>query len=364
MIMLESDERIAKWMSAELHLLRTDDSLIDAIEIMRRHRIGAVLVVDQENRLAGIFTERDLLRYVHEFVDPDFVNRSITEFMTSAPISVEASESFNAVYLKMKVNNIRHLPVLEHGMIVGIVSLRDLAAYYERKVESDLEKTRGQLDQLKSFFDLSANREGKKILAELERLEALSLTDFLTGLYNTRYFSSRLKEEISRSQRHQTSLSLIFCDIDYFKKINDRYGHQTGDLILKEVAGLLVSRVEKITIVARLRKSDVVARYGGEEFVIILPETDKENAASVAERMRQAIAEHDFIFAGEKISVTMSFGVAEYPQDGTDSETLIGCADAAMYQAKHNGRNLVVVYDVAMSVSEDSSYSIKVMARG
>ncbi|MBN2705215.1 MAG: GGDEF domain-containing protein [Deltaproteobacteria bacterium] len=338
------DDRIEKWMTKNPQLMSLADSLRRTIEVMRRYRIGAVLVVNEREQLKGIFTERDLLRFVEEFADPGFLEQPISCFMTRAPVSVSVDESFNAVYMKMKVNNIRHLPVLDGERIVGIVSMRDLTAYYERKIESDLDNTRAQLDQLRRFFDLSANREGERILSELERLEALSLTDFLTGLYNTRYFSSRLKEEVSRSRRHRTHLSLIFCDIDFFKKVNDQYGHQVGDLVLKEVARLLISRVEEIKIVARLRKSDVVARYGGEEFVVILPETDKENAALVAERMRQAVAGHVFTGGEEKISITMSFGVAEYPQDGGNSDELIGCADAAMYQAKKSGRNRVVVY--------------------
>lgn len=123
--------------------------------------------------------------------------------MTKRPVSVNFDESFNAVYMKMKVNNIRHLPVLSGSEIVGIVSMRDLAEFYEKRIESDLEKTRSQVEQLRRYFDLTENREGEKIIAELERLEELSLTDFLTGLYNTRYFSARLIEELERAKRHE-----------------------------------------------------------------------------------------------------------------------------------------------------------------
>ncbi len=347
-------DRIDQWMTERPVLINVDDSLQTTIRTMQDHMIGAILVVDSQG-LAGIFTERDLLALVERFSSEDLLPLPISSFMTKRPVSVNFDETFNAVYMKMKVNNIRHLPVLSGSEVVGIVSMRDLAEFYEKRIESDLEKTRSQVEQLRRYFDLTENREGEKIIAELERLEELSLTDFLTGLYNTRYFSARLIEELERAKRHKAHLSLIFCDIDFFKKFNDSYGHQFGDYVLKEIGQLLVSRVDDIKIIARLRKSDVVARYGGEEFVVVLPETSKINALEVAERMRQAIAAHHFQCQGESVSVTMSFGVAEYPEDSVDCDVLLKCADLAMYQAKERGRNCVVAYSAAsMSPVDDA----------
>ena len=354
--------RIDKWMTEKPVLTDASVSLRTTIMMMRDHKIGAILVVERQ-ALIGIFTERDLLTFVEKLCDEDFLQQPIAHFMTKNPITVNFDESFNAVYMKMRVNNIRHLPVLKGSEIVGIVSLRDLAEFYEKKIESDLEKTRAQVEQLRQFFDLTESREGKKIIAELERLEELSLTDFLTGLYNTRYFVARLTEELERAKRHQTHLSLIFCDIDFFKKVNDRYGHQFGDCVLKEIGQLLVSKVDDIKIIARLRKSDVVARYGGEEFVVILPETSKKDAVEVAERMRQAIADHRFQFKGEGVSVTMSFGVAESPEDSVDCDDLIMCADSAMYQAKKSGRNRVKAYGSDSTSSEDDA-RLRMVAAG
>ena len=334
---------IAQWMTKEPVQVESAVSLRTTIRMMRNQKIGAILVVERD-KLVGVFTERDLLALVEKLSDEDLLHQPISRFMTKRPITVKSDESFNAVYMKMKVNSIRHLPVLNGSEVVGIVSLRDLAEFYEKRIESDLEKTRSQVEQLRQFFDLTENREGEKIISELERLEELSLTDFLTGLYNTRYFSARLTEEMARAKRHQTHLSLIFCDIDFFKKVNDLCGHQFGDFVLKEIGQLLVSKVDDVKIIARLRKSDVVARYGGEEFVVILPETAKDDAVKVAERMRQAIASHKFKCHGKDVSVTMSFGVAEYPEDSDDCDDLISYADLAMYQAKKGGRNRVVSY--------------------
>ena len=353
--------RIDQWMTEGPVLVDTGASLRTTIRMMRDHKIGAILVVERQ-RLVGVFTERDLLTLIEKLCDKDLLRQPIARFMTKRPITVNFDESFNAVYMKMRVNNIRHLPVLNGLEIVGIVSLRDLAEFYEKRIESDLEKTRSQLEQLRHFFDLTESCESEKIITELERLEELSMTDFLTGLYNTRYFNTRLIEELGRAKRHQAHLSLIFCDIDFFKKVNDRYGHQFGDYVLKEIGRLLISKVDDIKIIARLRKSDVVARYGGEEFVVILPETSKINAVEVAERMRQAIAAHSFMCQGKSISVTMSFGVAEFPEDSVDCDDLIKYADLAMYQAKKGGRNRVAGYGSDPTSSEDDTRLRKVAA--
>lgn len=355
-------DRIDQWMTENPVFMEATDSLGMTIRMMREHRIGAMLVMEKQG-LVGVFTERDLLSLVENLSDGDLLLQPIADFMTQKPITVNSDESFSVVYMKMRVNNIRHIPVLNGSDIVGIVSLRDLAEFYEKRIESDLEKNRSQVEQLRRFFDLTENHEGKKIIAELERLEELSLTDFLTGLYNMRYLNARLTEELERAKRHQAHLCVIFCDIDFFKQVNDRYGHQFGDFVLKEIGQLLVSKVDDIKIIARLRKSDVVARYGGEEFVVILPETSKKNALEVAERMRQAIAEHHFQGHGKSVYVTMSFGVAEYPKDSLDRDSLVQCADLAMYQAKKSGRNRVAAF-ASDSTSSVGDGQLKLVAVG
>ncbi|MBN2808325.1 MAG: GGDEF domain-containing protein [Deltaproteobacteria bacterium] len=354
--------RIEQWMTVDPVVMESSASLCSVISMMRKRRIGAILLVEDQ-MLAGIFTERDLLSLVDEFRDEALLRQPVSRFMTKRPITVNADESFNAVYMKMKVYNIRHLPVLKGSEIVGIVSQRDLAEFYEKKIESELAKNRAQVEQLRNFFDLTKCCEGRRIVDELERLEELSLTDFLTGLYNTRYFSARLAEELDRARRQQTHLSLIFCDIDYFKKVNDGYGHPFGDYVLREIGQLLVAKVENVKIIARLRKSDVVARYGGEEFVVILPETGKKNALEVAERMRQAIATNNFQAQGRRVSVTMSFGVAEFPGDSDDCDSLIKHADLAMYEAKKSGRNRVVGF-APKSGSYSDKRSLRMVASG
>lgn len=165
-------------------------------------------------------------------------------------------------------------------------------------------------------------------------LKDLAIRDGLTGQYNHRHFQESLAIEILRSNRHERCFSLIFLDVDNFKHYNDTHGHPAGDNVLSTLAEVLYQC---------LRRSDLLARYGGEEFVILLPETDKEGALLIAEKLRRAVEEHAFY--GRETQplgkVTVSMGVAAYPEHGRDGSTLTKRADEALYKAKSQGRNRV-----------------------
>lgn len=169
-----------------------------------------------------------------------------------------------------------------------------------------------------------------------DRLEQMAFNDTITGLANFRYIERRLGEEISRSNRNNYPLSVILIDIDHFKKFNDLYGHQAGDAVLSQVGAVLKSI---------LREADTPARYGGEEFVIVCPETTVSQAATVMERVRDAIASTDMVLpssGNEKrahVRVTVSVGSATFPVDANSSFDLIRLADKALYAAKSAGRN-------------------------
>jgi diguanylate cyclase (GGDEF)-like protein len=169
-----------------------------------------------------------------------------------------------------------------------------------------------------------------------EELERLSVTDRLTELYNHGYFQQRLEEELGRAGRFNHTLSLIMIDIDDFKEFNDTYGHPRGDRVLHMVSE---------TIKANLREMDVAARYGGEEFVVVLPETDAEGAAAVAERIRAGVESLSFATAegAAPVHKTISVGVATYPQHATAQNRFVEAADKAMYAAKHAGKNKVMI---------------------
>jgi diguanylate cyclase (GGDEF)-like protein len=170
-----------------------------------------------------------------------------------------------------------------------------------------------------------------------EKQKELATIDGMTGLYNHRFFQEALGREISRSQRYGAMVSLLYMDIDHFKLFNDKYGHQVGDEVLK-----IVSR----TIRRNLRDSDVACRYGGEELVAILPDTPVEGAATAGEKIRKAVESLRLPINGQSVKITISAGVAMYPLNATDKQTLIEAADAALYQAKQGGRNQVRLSNV------------------
>jgi diguanylate cyclase (GGDEF)-like protein len=169
---------------------------------------------------------------------------------------------------------------------------------------------------------------------ENNRLYEISVLDGLTNIYNRRYLEQRLVEEVAYSKRYTKPLSVVLLDIDFFKRLNDTYGHQAGDHVLKKVSAILSDA---------LREYDIVARYGGEEFAIILPTTPKQKSATIAERLRLAVCEKDFRFKDDDISCSISLGVACFPEDGKDPDSLVASADAALYKAKESGRNQVAL---------------------
>jgi len=183
--------------------------------------------------------------------------------------------------------------------------------------------------------------ENARLYLNLSKMFQKATSDELTGLYNRNFLMQRLKEELKKAFRFKQPLSIIFTDIDFFKKINDQYGHQTGDRLLREFGSLLKDS---------LREYDVICRYGGEEFVILLPHTTLENSCELAERLRLKTADHHFCLPEAELTITSSFGVSSLPDYFGNAtpvdediniyiENLIACADQAMYLVKKSGRN-------------------------
>ena len=186
--------------------------------------------------------------------------------------------------------------------------------------------TEVDIEMLKAVTDQAA------VAINKAQLQEVAITDFLTGLYIRRYFMSRLQDELIRSERYDKAFSIAMVDIDKFKNVNDTYGHSAGDQALKATGKFFQKN---------LRQTDVIARYGGEEFVIFFPETNKEVAYVLAERLRKGFSQ---IKLDKLPGLTISLGISSYPEDGKDIETLIKNADTAMYAAKQNGRNKVVKF--------------------
>ena len=168
---------------------------------------------------------------------------------------------------------------------------------------------------------------------DFEQQYILATTDGLTELYNHRYFQEQIRMQVEQAKRYSSHFSLIIIDIDFFKKFNDTFGHQSGDAVLRQVAQTLRKNV---------RATDIVCRYGGEEMSIILPNTNKDEAFSTAQKICNRVASKKFKLTGDKEThVTISLGVATFPFDGDSASTIIEAADKRLYTAKNNGRNQV-----------------------
>jgi diguanylate cyclase (GGDEF)-like protein len=181
----------------------------------------------------------------------------------------------------------------------------------------------------------------------VEKMEQQAITDSLTGLSNHMEFQKRLGEEIDRGRRYHKEFSLLMFDLDHFKMVNDSYGHQMGDAVLKEMASVLKGC---------LRSVDLVFRYGGEEFAVILPETSEESAKIISECIRQTIADSSYgMGSNNSLMITVSIGLSSFPQDADQREELIATADQALFSAKRSGRNRVAVYRNVLDSLMDNS---------
>jgi len=168
-----------------------------------------------------------------------------------------------------------------------------------------------------------------------EALRTQSVRDSLTGLYNRRYLEETLEREVRRAARAAQSLGFLMIDLDHFKSFNDTYGHDAGDAVLRETALFLAKGI---------RAEDFVCRFGGEEFVVILPTADLESSRARGERLRLKMRELTIMYHGKSLGmVTISVGVAAFPEHGRSPKELMAAADAALYQAKRGGRDRVVV---------------------
>jgi diguanylate cyclase (GGDEF)-like protein len=221
----------------------------------------------------------------------------------------------------VRTKSLMCVPIKSKGNILGVIEISNKT--------KDEPFTKDDLDLLMRLVDHAAIAIERASLHQ--KMAELSITDDLTKLFNTRYLNRTLEMEITRADRHHSSLSLIFMDVDYFKTINDGYGHLVGSKLLVELGQLLIKS---------LRTIDIVARYGGDEFVIVLPQTAPGAAVQIAERIRRAIEQNIFLKKdGYSLKVTASFGVASFPESAKSKEDLLRLADEAMYRVKYQTRN-------------------------
>lgn len=222
-----------------------------------------------------------------------------------------------------------YYPLILEDQVIGVITVQS----YERNAFSNRDVEAIKI--LASYIGIALNNSQKseELKCLIAELEVSSTTDPLTGLYNRRYMLGRISDECEAFRRYAKPFSIVVGDIDLFKTINDAYGHDCGDYVLKELASLLKSE---------LRKQDDIARWGGEEFLILVTDMHLESALLMAERIRKKVDDTQFVYQGKSIHVTMTFGISEYCNEPS-IEAAFKRADRALYRGKHNGRNQCAV---------------------
>lgn len=251
-------------------------------------------------------------------------------FLTAKPLVVNNIKQ-DDVFVDSEASYVRSIaciPMIVYNDVIGVINVTN-KRHGRQFTEDDVE-------MLKAVADQAA------VAINKAQLWDMAVTDSLTGLFVRRYFMVKLHEEVHRAERYNNILSIVMADLDRFKNINDTYGHDTGDRVLKEIGRFLQDNVRDV---------DIVARYGGEEFVIMIPEAAKDAAYCMAERLRKKFSKIRF----ENLpKITISLGIATYPFDGKQPEDLLKKADAAMYAAKQAGRNQVAKYTREVLLTRDS----------
>ncbi|MFH0729133.1 MAG: diguanylate cyclase [Pseudomonadota bacterium] len=274
--------------------------------------IGERLIEVEGHMINSLSFAKDAHQVSSSFTDT--LEGQLVEFKQTIDISRDLSELKTAV--ASRLSSIK--TVLENKRQDDSVRLRQ-ADRQMQQLQQNLTEMKGEIQ--------TAWQRAKSLEREL-------LIDPLTGIYNRRAYDRRIVEETERYQRYQRTFSLLIFDVDYFKRVNDLYGHSVGDMCLKEI----VHRIKPV-----LRKSDFMARFGGEEFAVIVPETGSAGAADVAEKLRQTVEATKFIYKTDSVAITVSVGVTEIVPADKTHEDIFTRADRALYNAKQSGRNRVNV---------------------
>ena len=303
--------------AAEPKKASQDGSLCDIIGMLDQRIYDCVILTDNENRSVGIITTKDVVKFFQNNVD---LEQKASAFMVSPLLTVNYSTSIKEALRFITDKHFKRLIIADNnGNAIGQITQEDLLAKIYSRWANIMKNSHNELEEVNRILNEKASE-----------YELMSVTDPLTTIYNRGKFEVELKKEISRVTRYNTELfSLIFFDIDNFKKINDTYGHITGDKVLKIITALLKES---------LRVTDVFARWGGEEFAIIMSHTSLKEAEYVANKLRRTIEEQKVEDVG---SVTCSFGVSEFVK-GDTVQSLMLRVDNLMYEAKKQGKNRVV----------------------
>ncbi|UCG80993.1 MAG: GGDEF domain-containing protein [Desulfobacterales bacterium] len=341
-------EPVGKYMSSPVTLVNLETTLIDVVKTMNMKNIRRVVVEDGDGLAVGIMTNRDLVRNFegdyNEFLERKL--RYTKEVLNLLPEMlfevIDTGEDQLVVWANEKVLSRFGKEIIDKPVTQLVPSQRWHDICRTLMEQNKIEDIRFKKDKCIyefSGFYLPVDRATEKgrmqlFLRDITQEVTLATTDPLTSIYNRRYMNEFLAKEAERSRRTNRGFALSITDVDDFKKINDTYGHLSGDIVLKEIVRGMISGT---------REYDTLGRYGGEEFLIILPEVDKQKAVLVCNRLRRDIEEHEIEVAeGEKIRVTVSFGVSNFQEDGVLPDDLLVKADERLYRAKREGKNRVV----------------------
>jgi len=307
------------------------------------------ILIVEDDPVSRRLLEKILVKAGHEFVSVENGRKALEEFKERFfPIVLTdwIMPEMNGLELCRAIRERTNTGYVFTVLLTAKDSKDDIVAGLEAGADDYLTKPVNQAELIARI------KTGIRIL-ELERslkranreIRILSITDPLTGCYNRGYMTERLPQEIKRAKRYRHSLSLVLCDIDHFKRVNDTYGHQVGDRILKEFVQWINESIRDGV--------DWLARYGGEEFLIVVPETDTKGACCVAERLRRMLSQRAIEIQGERIYITASFGVTgldpDTPDEKISPEALITQADECLYQAKQEGRNRIRVSGIRLN---------------
>jgi diguanylate cyclase (GGDEF)-like protein len=280
------------------------------------------LVDDEPSTLAALerLFRKDF--QIHSFSNPDAALQSVAELQPALVLSDATMPQMNGLDFLRKVRSIT--PTALRILLSGQVASDELSpAINEGLVHRFFVKP---WDNEVLKLQVLECLQQHKILLEKDKLAMLALTDPITGLGNHRFFQDQLRVEIERAKRHQRIVSLLMMDIDHFKAWNDHFGHPAGDQLLKEVSHHLNQG---------LRTIDWITRYGGDEFAMILPDTNSKFSMEIAERLRKKFSS----LHQSPVALSLSFGIATFPDHATSAKDLIAAADKALYKAKNEGRN-------------------------
>jgi diguanylate cyclase (GGDEF)-like protein len=308
-----------------LNLEEVVDELLNIVQKILGYRFCSIFLLNDSNTLSllGEIKEAKKIKYSEP------VRKSLNVTLkkvtaTGKPVRIlDLTDAFGHRRESDEFKSLVAVPMISRGRVIGALDAKSkrLGVF---------------LDQDEKIFSILAGSAALAIEnASLhQKTQELTIVDELTGIYNYRYFIKKLTQEIKRAERYKHSLSMLMIDIDWFKRCNDTYGHLFGNKVLKELAQRIRDSVRDV---------DVVCRYGGEEFAVILPQTNRKDAHMIGERIRHRVESNEFEVeeGGLLVKVTVSLGVATYPENGTISEELIEKVDQALYLAKGRGKNMV-----------------------